>query len=113
MPKTRHGAGSWGRRGNQVGGETDKGGRDQDKMRKACGPAGKHSPQASTSTPYRSIEDSKMVAVASLEWQDVMDGNFLDNPARTAWREAVAHVAERAKAALPEANGRIDAAVKM
>ena len=30
-----------------------------------------------------------------------------------AWREAVAEVAARAKAALPAANGRIDAAVKM
>ena len=43
-----------------------------------------------------------MVAVASLEWQDVIDGNFPENPARTAWREAVATVADRAKAALPE-----------
>ena len=52
-----------------------------------------------------------MVAVASLEWQDVIDGNFPDNPARTAWREAVATVADRAKDALPECNGRVDKAV--
>lgn len=52
-----------------------------------------------------------MVAVASLDWQDVIDGNFPENPARTAWREAVAAVADRAKAALPEANGRIEKAV--
>ncbi len=52
-----------------------------------------------------------MVAVASLEWQDVIDGNFPENPARTAWREAVATVADRAKAALPECNGRVEKAV--
>ncbi len=54
-----------------------------------------------------------MVAVASLDWQDVIDGNFPENPARTAWREAVATVADRAKAALPECNGRVDKAVAM
>ena len=52
-----------------------------------------------------------MVAVASLEWQDVIDGNFPENPARTAWSEAVATVADRAKAAIPEANGRVEKAV--
>ena len=55
-----------------------------------------------------------MVAVVEMSWQDVIDGKpFPENPARKAWREAVAEVAERAKAALPEANGRIDSAVKM
>ena len=52
-----------------------------------------------------------MVAVASLEWQDVIDSNFPENPARTAWREAVVTVADRAKAALPECNGRVEKAV--
>jgi hypothetical protein len=42
-----------------------------------------------------------------------MAGNFPDSPAPTAWREAVATVAERAKAALPECIGRIDAAIKI
>ena len=49
-----------------------------------------------------------MVAVAEMEWQDVMNGTFPENPARTAFREAVATVADRARAALPEANGRIE-----
>jgi hypothetical protein len=53
------------------------------------------------------MEDNTMVAVASLEWQDVIDGTFPDHPARTAWREAVTNVAERAKAALPAANGQL------
>jgi hypothetical protein len=59
------------------------------------------------------MEDSKMVAVTSLEWQAVMDGNFPENRAQQAWREAVAAVVEKAKAALPASNGRIDAAVKL
>lgn len=41
----------------------------------------------------------------------MIDSNFPENPARTAWREAVAIVADRAKAALPECNGRVDKAV--
>src|SRR5215510_8642375 len=36
-----------------------------------------------------------------------------DNSARTAWRAAVAEIAEKAKATLPECNGRVDAAVKI
>jgi hypothetical protein len=36
---------------------------------------------------------------------------LVDTPARHAWREAVAEVAERAKAALPECNGRVEKAV--
>ena len=54
-----------------------------------------------------------MVAIATLDWQDMMAGTFPENPARTAFRAAVATVAERAKAALPESHGRIDAAVKL
>ena len=42
-----------------------------------------------------------MVAVVSLEWQDVMDGNFSVHPTRQAWREAVMEVAARAKAEAP------------
>jgi hypothetical protein len=48
-----------------------------------------------------------------LEWSDITAGHFPTSPARAAWREAVTEVAARAKAALPTANGRIDAAVKM
>ena len=52
-----------------------------------------------------------MVAVAEVEWQDMVDGNFPDTPARQAFREAVATVAEQAKAALPDCHGRIDKAI--
>jgi hypothetical protein len=36
-----------------------------------------------------------------------------DNPTRQAWREAVAEIAEKAKAKLPECSGRVDSAVKI
>jgi hypothetical protein len=35
------------------------------------------------------------------------------SPDRTAWREAVAAIAEKAKAKLPECNGRVDKAVAL
>ena len=54
-----------------------------------------------------------MVAVAEVEWQDMVDGNFPDTPAGQAFREAVATVAEQAKAALPDCHGRIDKAIAM
>jgi len=47
------------------------------------------------------VGDLIMVAVASLEWQDVMDGNFSEHSTRQTWRQAVMEVAERAKTALP------------
>jgi hypothetical protein len=53
------------------------------------------------------------VSKVEVSWDDAFSGNFPENPARTAWREAVTEIAERAKAALPEANGRIDSAVKL
>jgi hypothetical protein len=53
------------------------------------------------------------VSKIEVSWDDAFSGNFPENPARKAWREAVAEIAERAKAALPEANGRIESAVKI
>ena len=35
------------------------------------------------------------------------------NPARAAWREAVAEIAAKAKATLPQCNGRVESAVKI
>jgi hypothetical protein len=55
-----------------------------------------------------------MAIVTEISWDDMLDGKPLpETPARTAWREAVAVVAEKAKATLPEANGRVDSAVKI
>src|SRR6266581_8940005 len=55
-----------------------------------------------------------MAIVAEISWDDMLAGKSLpENPARTAWRTAVAEIAEKAKAALPECNGRVDSAVKI
>ena len=50
-----------------------------------------------------------MTIVAQFSWDDIADPNF-ESPTRAAWRGAVAEVAAKAKAALPECNGRVDRA---
>src|SRR5215471_8724884 len=52
-----------------------------------------------------------MTIVASYDWESDTFTHHGDNGARQAWREAVAAIAEKAKAALPECNGRVDKAV--
>jgi hypothetical protein len=55
-----------------------------------------------------------MAIVTEISWDDMLDGKPLpENPARTAWRDAVAAIAEKAKAKLPECSGRVDSAVKI
>src|SRR6266705_5779502 len=55
-----------------------------------------------------------MAIVTEISWDDMWSGKSLpESPARKAFREAVADIAEKAKATLPECNGRVDAAVKM
>jgi hypothetical protein len=51
--------------------------------------------------------------VTSYDWESDTWTHNGDNPARTAWRAAVAEIAEKAKATLPECNGRVDSAVKI
>ena len=53
-----------------------------------------------------------MTIVAQFSWDDIADPAF-ENPARKAWREAVAEMADKAKQTLPECNGRVDSAVKI
>jgi hypothetical protein len=53
-----------------------------------------------------------MVAVHELSWEEVSAPDF-GNPARAAWRAAVTEIAAKAKAKLPECNGRVDSAVKI
>jgi hypothetical protein len=54
------------------------------------------------------------VSKVEVSWDDAFSGNFPENPARQAWRAAVAAVAEKAKAALPSSvNGRIEKAVQI
>src|SRR5215472_16089313 len=52
-----------------------------------------------------------MAIVASYDWES--DSFTHHGDVRQAWREAVAEVAEKAKAALPECNGRVESAVKI
>ena len=53
-----------------------------------------------------------MAIVTEISWDDMLDGKPLpETPARQAWRDAVSEIAERAKATLPECNGRVDKAV--
>ena len=53
-----------------------------------------------------------MTIVAQFSWDDIASKDF-GNPARTAWREAVAEIAEKAKVTLPDCVGRVDSAVKI
>src|SRR5215510_10972451 len=54
------------------------------------------------------MEVTSIVAVKEFSWEEVSAPDF---GARAAWREAVAAIAEKAKAKLPECNGRVDKAV--
>jgi hypothetical protein len=54
------------------------------------------------------------VSKVEVSWDDALNGNFPETPARTAWREAVAEVTSKAKAALPSSvNGRVEKAVQI
>lgn len=53
-----------------------------------------------------------MVAISTRSWEEVSSPDF-GNPARQAWREAVAEIATKAKAALPQCNGRVEKAVAL
>src|SRR5262245_5502619 len=52
-----------------------------------------------------------MAIVSSYDWESDTWTHNGDHPARPAWREAVAEIADKAKAALPECNGRVEKAV--
>jgi hypothetical protein len=51
--------------------------------------------------------------VAEYSWESDTWTTNGDTPARQAWRQAVAEIAEKAKAKLPESAGRVDSAVKI
>jgi hypothetical protein len=51
-----------------------------------------------------------MVALKEFSWEEISAPEF---GARAAWREAVADIAEKAKAKLPECSGRVESAVKI
>jgi hypothetical protein len=53
-----------------------------------------------------------MVAVRTITWEEASAPGF-ETTTRRVWREAVAEIAEKAKAKLPECSGRVDSAVKI
>ncbi len=55
-------------------------------------------------------EKRELLIVAQFSWDDIASEDF-GNPARQAWRTAVAEIAEKAKATLPQCNGRVEKAV--
>ena len=54
-----------------------------------------------------------MTIVSEIPWDAIANPDFGTKPAREVFRDAVRTVAERAKAALPDAQSRIDAAVTL
>jgi hypothetical protein len=55
-----------------------------------------------------------MAIVTEISRNDMFDGKPLpESPARIAYREAVAEIAEKAKVTLPDCIGRVDSAVKI
>ena len=51
--------------------------------------------------------------VTAYDWESDTWTTNGDTPARQAWREAVAEIADKARAKLPECSGRVDSAVKI
>jgi hypothetical protein len=54
-----------------------------------------------------------MAIVPSYDWESDPFAPHTDTGARAAWHAAVAEVATKAHAKLPECNGRVDTAVKI
>src|SRR5262245_426010 len=54
-----------------------------------------------------------MAIVTSYDWESDTWTTNGDTAARQAWRQAVAEIADKAKAKLPECSGRVDSAVKI
>src|SRR6266496_275558 len=55
-----------------------------------------------------------MAIVTEISWNDMFAGKALpDSPARTAFREAVETIADKARTAIPSLNGRVERAVQI
>src|SRR6267143_1428960 len=56
-----------------------------------------------------------MAIIAEVSWDQFVDGHFpqSENPARKAFRQAVEEVADKARTAIPELNGRTEKAVQL
>jgi hypothetical protein len=51
--------------------------------------------------------------VTAYDWESDTFTHHAETQARKTWRQAVAEIAEKAKAKLPECSGRVDSAVKI
>src|SRR5215510_4001556 len=54
-----------------------------------------------------------MAIVSAYDWESDTFTHHAETQARKAWREAVAEIADKAKAKLPECSGRVDSAIKI
>jgi hypothetical protein len=54
-----------------------------------------------------------MAIVTAYDWESDTWTTNGDTPARQVWRQAVAEIADKARAKLPECSGRVDSAVKI
>src|SRR5262244_808838 len=71
--------------------------------------------QADTSQAHAATGVTHMAStiVTSYDWESDTWTTNGDTTARQAWRQAVAEIADKAKAKLPECSGRVDSAVKI
>src|SRR5262244_3687832 len=71
--------------------------------------------QADTSQAHAATGVTHMAStiVTSYDWESDTWTTNGDTTARQAWRQAVAEIAEKAKAKLPECSGRVESAVKI
>ena len=78
----------------------------------ACDLVAKLESHATASTPQ--CEELDMAIIAEVSWDQFVDGHFPQaDPFRKAFREAVEAVADKARTALPELNGRVERAVQI
>jgi hypothetical protein len=54
-----------------------------------------------------------MAIVSQYDWESDTWTTNGDTPTRQAWRQAVAEIADKTRAKLPECSGRVDSAVKI
>jgi hypothetical protein len=62
--------------------------------------------------PNSTLDSSRATAPSTIEisWDQFLDGSYPESPVRQLYRNTVIDVAAQAKAALPEANGRVERA---
>src|SRR5215831_21311163 len=70
----------------------------------------RHTPKCNPSI----MRNWTMAIVTEISWDDMLAGKPLpENPVRKAFREAVETIADKARTAVPDLNGRVESAVKI